>query len=50
MNNAGIDWNSDIDIARMTMIQKIIEVNQIGMVRVTKAFLPHIKRKQGKST
>ena len=48
VNNAGINFLGDIELTSMGQFQKICHVNQLGVVRVTKAFLPLIRKTQGK--
>lgn len=48
MNNAGIDYLADIELCSMEIYHKVAEVNLFGMIRVTKAFLPIIRKTKGK--
>ncbi|XP_052069777.1 D-beta-hydroxybutyrate dehydrogenase, mitochondrial-like isoform X2 [Mytilus californianus] len=48
VNNAGLNVLGDIELCTMEMFYKISEVNMYGMVRVTKAFLPLIRKSKGR--
>ena len=50
VNNAGVNFNGDVELATMQQFEKITQVNYLGAVRVTKAFLPLIRQSQGKPT
>ncbi|XP_072033860.1 D-beta-hydroxybutyrate dehydrogenase, mitochondrial-like [Amphiura filiformis] len=48
VNNAGIWRWSEIEWASAEMFQNVAEINIYGMIRVTKAFLPMIRRSKGR--
>lgn len=48
INNAGIEKFGHVEIARMEMLKLIAEVNYFGVIRVTKAFLPLIRKTKGR--
>ncbi|KAL5018019.1 hypothetical protein ScPMuIL_003741 [Solemya velum] len=48
VNNAGIDFLGHVEFSTMEMYKRVAEVNQFGVVRVTKAFLPLIRREKGR--
>ncbi|XP_063242396.1 short-chain dehydrogenase/reductase family 9C member 7-like [Bacillus rossius redtenbacheri] len=48
INNAGIGAVGEVDWSRVELLQQVMDVNAIGVVRVTKAFLPMIKRSKGR--
>jgi len=48
VNNAGVHDGLFIDWTPVEVFQKVMEVNFFGMVRLTKAFLPELKRTQGR--
>ncbi|KAK3085459.1 hypothetical protein FSP39_003715, partial [Pinctada imbricata] len=48
VNNAGIDYVADIELCSMEVYRKVAEVNLFGMIRVTKAFLPILRRTKGR--
>ncbi|XP_072038283.1 D-beta-hydroxybutyrate dehydrogenase, mitochondrial-like [Amphiura filiformis] len=48
VNNAGIWRWSEIEWASMEMYQTLYDVNVKGIIRVTKAFLPIIRRNKGR--
>ncbi|XP_060561667.1 D-beta-hydroxybutyrate dehydrogenase, mitochondrial-like [Ruditapes philippinarum] len=48
INIAGVAFTGDIEIALIETMQRIAEVNLFGMIRVTKAFLPFIRKSKGR--
>ena len=48
MNNAGIATFQEIEWCSVTQFQQIMDVNVIGVVRVTKAFLPLLREGEGR--
>ncbi|KAL5018574.1 hypothetical protein ScPMuIL_004296 [Solemya velum] len=48
VNNAGIAVCSEIEWCSVIQFQQLMDVNVIGVVRVTKAFLPLIRHSQGR--
>ncbi|XP_071953891.1 D-beta-hydroxybutyrate dehydrogenase, mitochondrial-like isoform X1 [Antedon mediterranea] len=48
VNNAGVWTYGEIEITQMETIKRIAEVNVYGTIRVTKAFLPIIRRCKGR--
>ena len=47
VNNAGLSMLGDIELTTMSQFSNVVNINQLGMVRVTKAFLPAIRRRKG---
>uniref|UniRef100_A0A8C5UGP4 BDH protein n=1 Tax=Malurus cyaneus samueli TaxID=2593467 RepID=A0A8C5UGP4_9PASS len=48
VNNAGISTFGEVEFASLDIYKKVAEVNLWGTVRVTKAFLPLIRRAKGR--
>lgn len=48
VNNAGIATFQEIEWCSVTQFQQIMDVNVIGVVRVTKAFLPLLREGDGR--
>ncbi|XP_061176159.1 D-beta-hydroxybutyrate dehydrogenase, mitochondrial-like [Saccostrea echinata] len=48
VNNAGIDFYGDIEFCTIDMYRRVAEVNLFGMINVTKAFLPMIRKSKGR--
>ncbi|XP_060561671.1 D-beta-hydroxybutyrate dehydrogenase, mitochondrial-like [Ruditapes philippinarum] len=48
INNAGIELAAEIEFASIEMMKHVADVNFYGMVRVTKAFLPLIRKTRGR--
>ncbi|XP_060561670.1 D-beta-hydroxybutyrate dehydrogenase, mitochondrial-like isoform X2 [Ruditapes philippinarum] len=48
INNAGIAFNGDVEIASIETMKRIAEVNIYGMIRVTQACLPLIRKSKGR--
>ncbi|XP_033735857.1 D-beta-hydroxybutyrate dehydrogenase, mitochondrial-like [Pecten maximus] len=47
VNNAGIDFPGDVELATVDQYRKCAEVNLYGMIRVIKTFLPMIRKSKG---
>ncbi len=48
VNNAGISTFGEVEFTTMDTYKQVSEVNLWGTIRVTKAFLPLIRRSKGK--
>ena len=48
VNNAAVNFVGALEFCTMDMYKMIAEVNQFGVIRVTKAFLPQIRKSKGK--
>ncbi|KAL5018110.1 hypothetical protein ScPMuIL_003832 [Solemya velum] len=48
VNNAGVFQIGHVEFITMKMYKRITEVNQFGVVRVTKAFLPLVRKQKGR--
>lgn len=48
INNAGISKGSDIEVTSIEKIEEVIDVNLMGTIRVTKTFLPLLKKSKGR--
>lgn len=48
VNNAGISTFGEVEFTSMETYKEVAEVNLWGTVRVTKSFLPLIRRAKGK--
>ena len=48
VNNAGIWYISELDMTPERIFRQVMEVNLFGTIRVTKMFLPLIKRSKGR--
>ncbi|XP_021353477.1 D-beta-hydroxybutyrate dehydrogenase, mitochondrial-like [Mizuhopecten yessoensis] len=48
VNNAGIDFPADVELATVDQYKRCAEVNLYGMIRVIKAFLPMIRKSKGR--
>ena len=47
VNNAAIERILDVDLVPIDQMKRVAEVNLYGMVRVTKAFIPMIRKSKG---
>ena len=47
VNNAAIHIIGDIELTRMQQYSKVVDANILGAVRVSKAFLPMIRKSKG---
>ncbi|XP_076369910.1 D-beta-hydroxybutyrate dehydrogenase, mitochondrial-like isoform X4 [Tachypleus tridentatus] len=48
VNNAGIWYCSEADMMPMLLFREVVEVNQLGTIYVTKAFLPLLQLSKGR--
>ena len=48
VNNAGVAYLADLDMTSEKIMRNIMEVNLFGMVRITKRFLPLVRKSQGR--
>ena len=48
MNNAGIGIGGEVEWSSVEICKKTMEVNAIGPYRVSKAFLPLLRKSQGR--
>ncbi|XP_047119893.1 estradiol 17-beta-dehydrogenase 2-like [Schistocerca piceifrons] len=48
VNNAGIGDCGEVDITPLEKFQKVLDVNTMGAIRVSKAFLPLLKKSKGR--
>jgi len=48
INNAAINRLGDFELMPIQLMKQVEEVNYYGMVRITKAILPMIRKSQGK--
>jgi NAD(P)-dependent dehydrogenase (short-subunit alcohol dehydrogenase family) len=48
VNNAGIAIGSPLEVISLTLLRKQLEVNVIGQIAVTQAFLPLLRRGRGR--
>jgi short-subunit dehydrogenase len=48
INNAGVSLNGPLELLPMSDIQKLMDVNVTGLLAVTKAFLPIIRKNKGR--
>jgi NAD(P)-dependent dehydrogenase (short-subunit alcohol dehydrogenase family) len=48
VNNAGIAAFTEIEWCSVDQFQRILDVNVLGVVRVTKAFLPLLRHSKGR--
>ncbi|CAL1278566.1 unnamed protein product [Larinioides sclopetarius] len=48
INNAGISKGSQIEITSIQKIEEVLNVNLLGTIRVTKAFLPLLRKSKGR--
>ena len=48
INNAGIAVFAETEWCTMDAYQRVIDVNLMGLIRVTKAFLPLVRRAKGR--
>ncbi len=49
MNNAGVPAAGPLELVHLDEFRRVLEVNLIGVVAVTQAFLPLLKRARGAS-
>ena len=48
MNNAGVWYVAELEMMPTAMVAKILDINVMGMVRVTSQFLPLIRKAKGR--
>jgi len=48
VNNAGVACSSEIEWCPMEVYKQMLDVNALGVVEVTKSFLPFLKQSQGR--
>lgn len=48
VNNAAVNFVGDVEFCTMDMYKMVAEVNQFGVIRMTKAFLPEIRKSKGR--
>ena len=47
INNAGVDWSSPFHSMDEVRWREIVEVNFVGVLRMSQALLPHLQRRKG---
>ncbi|XP_060586050.1 D-beta-hydroxybutyrate dehydrogenase, mitochondrial-like [Ruditapes philippinarum] len=48
VNNAGVNFVGDIEFSTMEQFKRVAEVNQFGVIRLTKAILPLVRKCKGR--
>jgi len=48
INNAGLSLNGPLELVQVSEIKKLMEVNVIGLLAVTKAFIPLLRKGKGR--
>ncbi|XP_046994918.1 estradiol 17-beta-dehydrogenase 2-like [Schistocerca americana] len=48
VNNAGISDMGEVDVTPLEKFQQVLDVNTMGAIRVSKAFLPLLKKSKGR--
>lgn len=48
VNNAGVSLNAPLELVPVDKIQQVIDVNVVGLLSVTKAFIPLLRRGKGR--
>jgi len=48
INNAGLSLNGPLEIVPISEIRRLMDVNVVGLLAVTQAFLPLIRKRQGR--
>lgn len=48
VNNAAINFVGDVEFCTMEQYKRVVEVNQFGVIRMTKTFLPLIRQSKGR--
>lgn len=48
VNNAGLSVNGPLELLAVSQVEKLMEVNVIGLIAVTKALLPLLRRSRGR--
>ncbi|MCE3285198.1 MAG: short chain dehydrogenase [Steroidobacteraceae bacterium] len=47
VNNAGITHRSAFEVTQMQVLRRVMDVNLFGAIHLTRAALPHLKRRRG---
>ena len=47
VNNAGVNFTGDVELTTVELFKWVADVNYMGVVRVTKSFLPLIRKCKG---
>lgn len=47
INNAGIAYFGEVEWLSVAIYQEVLDVNLLGMIRVTQQFLPHLRQSKG---
>jgi len=48
VNNAGLNFLGDIELTTMAQFKKVSDINMLGPVHITKAFLPQLRQQKGR--
>jgi NAD(P)-dependent dehydrogenase (short-subunit alcohol dehydrogenase family) len=48
INNAGLSMNGPLELVRISEVEKLFQVNVIGLLEVTKAFIPLLRKGKGR--
>jgi len=48
VNNAGLSLNGPLELLPVSQMRKVIDVNLIGLLEVTRAFLPLLRKRRGR--
>lgn len=48
VNNAGICYLADLEMTSEKLFRKVLDVNLLGLISVTKAFLPLVRQAKGR--
>ncbi|XP_050714703.1 D-beta-hydroxybutyrate dehydrogenase, mitochondrial-like [Eriocheir sinensis] len=48
VNNAGLATYGEVEWAQMETLRKVIDVNVLGLIAVTRAFLPQLRKSKGR--
>lgn len=48
VNNAGLSLNGPLELVPLTEIRKLLDVNVLGLLAVTKAFIPLLRERRGR--
>lgn len=49
INNAGMNMTGDVEVTTVPIYEKGFNLNLYGAIRMTKRFLPNIRKTQGKN-
>ena len=47
MNNAGVIVYGDVELCSLELYKSVCDINLFGLIRVTKTFLPLVRKAQG---